>query len=102
MVITSDSLRDERSGNTATISATGVQITTAQGTFQSEYFKNPASVTFDVNGNEVDRNPINLLGSGDLRGFIFNINGNCEGTSGVGNTQGSTGSLSMAAHGGKT
>ncbi len=74
-VVTGDSLRDPNSGNTGTVSEEGVLITTAQGTFQGEYFNNPASI---VNG--VDRNPADLTGSAMLTDFQFHIDDNCKGT----------------------
>ncbi len=74
----SDSIRAGQ--NSATIDQNGVQISTGGKMYQGEYFKNPLSVSTDANGNETDRNPINLLGGGDMRGLVFTVNGNCEGT----------------------
>lgn len=54
----------------------GVTINGRQGI----YFDNPASHTTDANGNDVNHNPIQLVGSGALQDFTFTINGNCRGT----------------------
>jgi len=77
-VVTSDSIRNGT--NSATVDQNGVQVTTGGQTYQGQYFDNAASHTTDANGNDVNHNPIDLAGSGSLRDFSFNINGNCSGT----------------------
>ncbi|MGD1210463.1 MAG: RHS repeat-associated core domain-containing protein [Candidatus Acidiferrales bacterium] len=63
-VVTSASLQDPNSGNTATVNQNGVQITTANGTAEGIFInKTPAA---------------NIQGSGDLSGFAFNINSSNE------------------------
>ena len=65
-VVTSASLQDSKSGNTGTVNENGVQITTAQGTFQGDFIdKTPAA---------------DLSGSGLLQDFSFKIDGNCGGS----------------------
>jgi RHS repeat-associated protein len=66
-VVTSASLQDTSSGNTATVNQNGVQITTANGTAQGVFI----SGTTAANG---------IQGSGALAGFSFNINDNCGGS----------------------
>jgi RHS repeat-associated protein len=65
-IITSASLQDSKSGNTATVNDTGVQIKTAQGAFGAEFI--PGTAAADIQG------------SGGLAGFSFNINNNCDGS----------------------
>jgi RHS repeat-associated protein len=65
-VVTSASLQDPHSGNSATVNESGVQITTASGTSQGVFAPGTAAAN-------------NIQGSGLLQGFSFNINGNCEG-----------------------
>ncbi len=65
-VVTSASLQDPNSGNTATVNENGVQITTAQGTSQGVFVDNTPAAQ--------------MQGSGQLQGFKFDINGNCSGT----------------------
>ena len=65
-VITSASLSDPNSGNTATVNENGVQIKTAQGTFQGEFINNTPAA--------------DLKGSDLLQDFSFTINGNCGGS----------------------
>jgi RHS repeat-associated protein len=77
-VVTSDSIRNGQ--NSASIDEHGVEITSGGKTSGGEYFDNAASHTTDANGNDVNHNPIDLKGSGELTGFGFNINGNCNGT----------------------
>jgi RHS repeat-associated protein len=74
-IITSDSIRAGQ--NTANVDEHGVEI---NGNNHGIYFSNPASHTTDANGNDINHNPIDLAGSGALRNFSFNINGNCSGT----------------------
>ena len=76
-VVTSDSIRSGQ--NSANVDQNGIEITTGGKTYSGEYFDNPASHSTDSNGNDVNHNPIDLQGSGSLRGFSFNINGNCGG-----------------------
>jgi RHS repeat-associated protein len=66
-IVTSASLQDSKSGNTATVNGNGVQITTAQGTFGGEFINNTPA----ANG---------IQGSGALAGFSFDVNGNCGGS----------------------
>jgi RHS repeat-associated protein len=66
-VVTSASLLDPESGNTATVNQNGVQITTDQGAFGGEFISNTPA----ANG---------IQGSGALAGFTFDVNGNCSGT----------------------
>jgi hypothetical protein len=65
-VITSASLSDPHSGNTATVNENGVQITTAQGTSGGKFIENTPSA--------------DIGGSGKLAGFGFHLDGNCGGT----------------------
>jgi RHS repeat-associated protein len=65
-VITSASLSDPKSGNTATVNENGVQITTAQGTSGAKFIDNTPAA--DINGG------------GKLADFSFHINGSCGGT----------------------
>jgi hypothetical protein len=73
-IITSDSIRAGQ--NSASVDENGVQI---NGNNQGIYFDDPASHTTDANGNDINHNPIDLAGRGDLRDFSFNINGNWSG-----------------------
>jgi len=66
-IVTSASLQDPHSGNTATVNQNGVQITTTEGTAQGVFISNTPA----ANG---------IQGTGALRGFTFDINGNCSGT----------------------
>lgn len=66
-VVTSASLQDPNSGNTATANQNGVQITTASGTSEGIFISGTAAA------NDVQ-------GSGALKNFTFDINGNCSGT----------------------
>jgi len=66
-VVTSASLQDPKSGNTATVNGSGVQITTANGTYGGEFINNTPA----ANG---------IQGSGALAGFSFDVNGNCGGS----------------------
>jgi hypothetical protein len=66
-IVTSASLQNPHGGNTATVNQNGVQITTAQGTAQGIFISNTPA----ANG---------IQGSGALRNFTFDINGNCSGT----------------------
>jgi len=65
-VVTSASLADPKSGNTATVNENGTQITTAEGTFQGAFISNTPAA--------------DIQGSGKLRDFSFHIDGNCDGT----------------------
>ncbi len=65
-VVTSASLQDPNSGNTATVNQNGVQITTANGTAEGIFINNTPAA--------------NVQGSGDLSGFAFNINSSDEKT----------------------
>jgi RHS repeat-associated protein len=64
-VITSASLSDPKSGNTATVNENGVQITTAQGTSGAKFIDN--TPTADISG------------SGKFADFSFHIDGSCGG-----------------------
>jgi hypothetical protein len=66
-VVTSASLQDTKSGNSATVNQNGVQITTANGTFGGEFISNTPAAN-------------NIQGSGALAGLTFDVNGNCGGT----------------------
>lgn len=66
-VVTSASLQDSNSGNTATVNGNGVQITTASGTSEGIFITGTPAAN-------------NVQGSGALAGFSFDINGNCNGT----------------------
>jgi hypothetical protein len=66
-VVTSASLKDPNSGNTATVDQNGVQITTKNGTSQGVF------ITDTPAANDIQ-------GTGALQGFSFNINGNCSQT----------------------
>jgi RHS repeat-associated protein len=74
-IITSDSIRAGQ--NTATLDENGVQI---NGNNQGIYFDNPTSHSADANGNDVNNNPLNLAGSGNLQDFNFHIDSNCGGS----------------------
>lgn len=63
-VITSASLQDSNSGNTATVNQNGVQITTANGTAEGIFINNTPAAQ--------------IQGSGDLAGFTFNVNSSDE------------------------
>ena len=66
-VVTSASLQDPNSGNTATVNQNGVQVTTQNGTSQGVFITGTPAAN-------------NVQGSGALQGFSFNINGNCSQT----------------------
>jgi RHS repeat-associated protein len=66
-VVTSASLQDPNSGNTATVNENGVLITTQNGT----------SLGIFITGTPAANN---VQGSGALQGFTFDINGNCNQT----------------------
>src|SRR5439155_5546155 len=66
-VVTSTSLQDPNSGNTATVNQNGVQITTAQRTFGGEFISGTAAAN-------------KIQGSGALAGFSFDVNGNRGGS----------------------
>jgi hypothetical protein len=66
-VVTSASLQDPNSGNTATVNQNGVQITTGGSTSQGVF------ITGTPAANDIQ-------GTGALQGFSFNINGNCSQT----------------------
>jgi RHS repeat-associated protein len=63
-IVTSDSLQDPSSGNTAVVNAHGVQITTAQGTAEGVFINGTPSAT--IQGDP------NARGWSD---FVFNISG---------------------------
>jgi RHS repeat-associated protein len=63
-VITSASLADPNSGNTAVVNQNGVQITTASGTAEGIFVNNTPSAS--------------IQGAGDLTGFVFNVNSSNE------------------------
>ena len=54
----------------------GLQVNRTQGI----YFGNAASHTTDANGKHVNRNTLDVAGSGQLAGFNFHVDGNCGGT----------------------
>jgi RHS repeat-associated protein len=66
-IVTSASLADPRSGNSASVTPNGVQITTSAGTFGGEFIAGTAAAN-------------NIQGSGAFAGFSFDINGNCRNT----------------------
>jgi RHS repeat-associated protein len=66
-VVTSASLQDPKSGNTATVNQNGVQITTQNGTSEGVFITGTPAAN-------------NVQGSGVFQGFSFNINGNCTQT----------------------
>ena len=79
--MTSDSIRN--GDNSASVDQNGVHVTTGGNTYQGVYYDNPASKTYDSNGNVVDdRNPLTLQGdaSKGFGGFTFTLNGNCGNT----------------------
>jgi RHS repeat-associated protein len=65
-VVTSASLQDPNSGNTATVNQNGVQITTGGQTYQGTFISNTPAA--------------DVQGSGQLQDFSFHINGNCGGS----------------------
>jgi RHS repeat-associated protein len=65
-VITSASLSDPNSGNTATVNENGVQITTPNGMGEGVFIANTPAA--------------DVQGSGAFQDFEFKINGNCSGT----------------------
>jgi RHS repeat-associated protein len=65
-VVTSASLQDSNSGNTATVNENGVQITTGGQTYQGQFISNTPAA--------------DIQGSGQLQDFSFHINGNCGGS----------------------
>jgi hypothetical protein len=65
-VITSASLEDANSGNTARVDENGVQLTTKNGTSQGVFITGTPAAN-------------NIQGKGALLGFSFNIKGNCRG-----------------------
>lgn len=65
-VVTSASLQDPNSGNTATVNENGVQITTGGQTYQGTFISNTPAA--------------DVQGSGQLQDFSFHINGNCGGS----------------------
>lgn len=65
-VVTSASLQDPNSGNTATVNENGVLITTNGQTYQGEFISNTPAA--------------DIQGSGALQDFSFHIDGNCNGT----------------------
>ena len=71
-LITSASLKDPKSGNTAVVNGSGVQITTGTGTSSAQ-----TSQGIFISGSPAANN---LQGSGALKGFTFDINRNCDGT----------------------
>lgn len=78
-VITSDSLRDPNSGNSAVMTQNGIQITTADGqTHTGQYFENAASDA-QHSGDGTDHNPIDIAGSSKMTNFTFHVDGNCNG-----------------------
>ncbi len=80
-IVTSDSIRN--GDNSASVDQNGVHVTTGGNTYQGVYYDNPASKTYDSNGNVVDdRNPLTLQGdaSKGFGGFTFTLNGNCGNT----------------------
>jgi RHS repeat-associated protein len=66
-VVTSASLQDPHSGNTAKVNQNGVQITTASGTSEGVFIHGTTALN-------------DIQGSGDLKGFTFDINDNGGGT----------------------
>jgi len=64
-VVTSASLQDPKSGNTATVTEGGVKITTASGTYTGQFINGTPAAT--------------LQGSGVLSPFTFNITGQSSG-----------------------
>jgi RHS repeat-associated protein len=83
-VVTSASLQDPHSGNTAKVNQNGVQITTASGTSEGVFISGTTAAN-------------NVQGSGALQGFNFDINGNCSGTCLASGSWRYNGSLSSAA-----
>ena len=65
-VVTSASLQDPNSGNTATVNENGVQITTGGQSYQGTFISNTPAA--------------DVQGSGQLQDFSFHINGNCGGS----------------------
>ena len=65
-VVTSASLQDQNSGNTATVNENGVQITTGGQTYQGSFISNTPAA--------------DIQGSGQLTDFSFHIDGNCGGS----------------------
>jgi RHS repeat-associated core domain len=77
-VITSDSLRDPNSGNSATVNGSGVQITTGGQTYSGQYFENSASDA-QHSGDGTDHNPIDIDGKVGNLSLTFHVDGNCNG-----------------------
>ncbi len=65
-VVTSASLQDPNSGNTATVNQNGVQITTGGQAYQGQFISNTPAA--------------DIQGSGELKDFNFHVDGNCGGT----------------------
>jgi len=78
-IVTSASLKDPNSGNTATVNENGVQITSASGTAEG-IFKNGTAAANDIQGSgalngfsfDIDHSDV---GTGNLAGGTFHFNG---------------------------
>ncbi|HEV2424016.1 MAG TPA: RHS repeat-associated core domain-containing protein, partial [Terriglobia bacterium] len=82
-VVTSASLSDPNSGNTATVNGNGLQITTKNGTAEGVFINNTAAA--------------DISGSGALAGFGFHVNYSDTATGNLaGGTVGFNGSLEQA------